>query len=185
MKNSQKGSVALIVIILIVIVLAGGYYFYSVKNNQTPQGDMTQNNATSSTQTNSNSNSNEIAVAGMSKYTDGDFGFSFWYPSSWQVKILDNTHGNIIHGKLAKILQIGPDITLEEVHSTDLSITDTSGKWGPSTYFFNPSTHTWMAHKDNDMIGARGTTTADVSNNTMGGLHIFPSSFGFHGQLFL
>jgi hypothetical protein len=28
---------------------------------------------------------NDVSVPGMSKYTDSDFGFSFWYPSEWKV----------------------------------------------------------------------------------------------------
>ncbi len=32
------------------------------------------------------SGSESASVPGMSKYTDADFGFSFWYPSGWSIK---------------------------------------------------------------------------------------------------
>ena len=46
---------------------------------------------------NSSQTSAAISVPGMEKYTDPDFGFSFWYPSGWKVA-LSNTPSNQIVG---------------------------------------------------------------------------------------
>jgi hypothetical protein len=51
--------------------------------------------------------SSSVSVPGMSKYTDKDFGFSFWYPSNWSVTAV--SVGNSVQysgGKIMKRLQV-------------------------------------------------------------------------------
>jgi len=48
-------------------------------------GQSSQYVIASTTVTARNTSAASISVPGMSKYTDPDFGFSFWYPSDWTV----------------------------------------------------------------------------------------------------
>lgn len=130
----------------------------------------------------------EISVLGMRQYTDSSFGFSFWYPSSMQVtktqpqlnsgsSVNDST---IMNGPNTQILGVitAPEFTAYEVYSPDMSILSSVDP-GPSgsdydKYFFDTQTHTWMYASDGGPTGvAGGTTAADTSNNTIGGLHVF------------
>lgn len=141
-------------------------------------------------------NNPTVSVANMSQYTDADFGFSFWYPSNWTV-----TQGSVqytnyfLGGTISKQLNvIGPTqkIAISEYSSPNMSIADESGG-GPNRacpaascdtvrYFFDPSVHAWIYDYPNEVGQQHQTgidTLADVSNNTMGGLHIFAGSARF------
>jgi hypothetical protein len=129
-----------------------------------------------------------IAVAGMKEYTDPSFGFSFWYPSNWQVSsgIPSFDDGNnVADATVVKKLTVGvPNqtenfITIKEAHSTTRTFTDTGGAGpiGPITYFFDTNSHLWMTRSD--ITGANVTTAADISNNSMGGLHLFGGTSRF------
>lgn len=52
---------------ILVVALLGGAYVYETQKPITPAQNST------------------ISVPGMSKYTDADFGFSFWHPSGWKI----------------------------------------------------------------------------------------------------
>src|SRR3990167_292494 len=121
-----------------------------------------------------------VSVPGMQKYTDADFGFSFWYPSTWTVKSVGTWEGSWGDGTTVKRIVVGPEgqaITLFEVSSATRSITiGNPAKSGmEETYYFDSTLHTWMYKHD----GASGssekliTEPANVSSNTMGGLHMF------------
>ncbi len=122
-----------------------------------------------------------VSVPGMSKYTDTDFGFSFWYPNSWTVtKSADQ-----------KTIQIKPSqatpsyygVSIEKYHSADMSVTAGGGNCPAGNaqnncpvqkIYFDPTVHTWMiSYPEGDYDGVMGTkVAANVSVNTMGGLHI-------------
>lgn len=103
-------------------------------------------------------------VSGMCKYTDSDFGFSFWYPNTWKVQETPVQNVALFGGSVSKKIVISSgkpsaDITLEEVFSTNRSVTASA-----DTFSFNTSSHVWM----------HNSQAADVTgNNSMGGLHIF------------
>ncbi|MBI5469931.1 hypothetical protein HY968_01225 [Candidatus Kaiserbacteria bacterium] len=155
-----------------------------------------------------------ISVLGMSKYTDHDFGFSFWYPSGWSVRALSLSEFNKIYypdsarfststattmypgGTVAGVIEIsnnggipykGKHIFIWKASSPSKSITIPSGgmdEGGPTTFYFDTGTRTWMEKYEDAYRVANGlplsVNPADVSHNTMGGLHQFYASTG-HG----
>ncbi|MDB5224982.1 MAG: hypothetical protein JWO43_604 [Candidatus Adlerbacteria bacterium] len=133
-----------------------------------------------------------VSVPGMSKYTDTDFGFSFWYPSSWKVSTHSNSAVNSYpngsyDGNISINSPTGHLLTIQKVTSNDFTYrvsAGTCGSCGPVNYFFDTVQHLWMKQYPDGPAAAPGATPeqiaqykipkpADVSNNTMGGLHIF------------
>ncbi len=135
-------------------------------------------------------------VTGMSQYTDSNFGFSFWYPNTWTVQNTA-TKNNYAGGTVQKTLTIAPPaepngyngdvITIDEFNSPTREITipydlcsPMSGSSVPAhRYYFD---HAWMeeipaytgySEKDGSRYSIPASTkAADVSSNTMGGLHM-------------
>ncbi len=60
----------------------------------------------------SNTPKQSISVPGMSKYTDTDFGFSFWYPSTWQVEVDSYDSDQLDVGPAS-----APFVTIRKIHS--------------------------------------------------------------------
>lgn len=138
-----------------------------------------------------------IPAPGMSKYTDADFGFSFWYPSGWKVNNISESGNGMFAGttdragnlSAGRIIVSGDsiEIDIDKVHSDQRTYhvnPGACGYCGPLTYFFDPTKHLWMKTYPQGPNGAPDATTedianaknaqpADVSHNTMGGLHIF------------
>jgi hypothetical protein len=141
--------------------------------------------------TDSNPNLQTVAVVGMTKYTDSDFGFSFWYPTSWTfstvpIQIQDSfVDGRIqlINGESVTkefLLSDGnedSEVRIFEINSPDRSFYAAgNGKWSGTKYYFDTNMHTWMvAHTD--IPSATNGLPADVSQNGMGGLHVFTHNF--------
>ena len=136
-------------------------------------------------------NAQPTAVVGMSKYTDSDFGFSFWYPSSWHVNTVPVSDQEVSGGTIQKTILVSESgidtppatlatsaVTLNEFTSTSTSIAlpggGTCGYCVPVTYYFDLGSHVWMQH-----IYNTAPTPADVSNNTIGGLHMFDGNDKF------
>jgi|GEM_PF-5883306 len=135
------------------------------------------------------------AVPGMSKYTDTDFGFSFWYPSDKKIESTqitaaqDSAYKYGVGAQVVKTI-IAPEFSLEEVSSPSMSILSAvdAGCCGSNydKYFFDTQTHTWMYADDGGPKGgAGGINPADVSKNTMGGLHIFPGYTRFGNKVII
>jgi hypothetical protein len=121
-------------------------------------------------------NQSSVSVPGMSKYTDKDFGFSFWCPRGWKV-ITDSELTDTL-----RILDQSGGIRLSVV-KFDLPALYEEGFSGNIKYFFDKSTHTWMQAITQAAKGSPdATTTANVSENTMGGLHMFPGAARFGGE---
>lgn len=133
---------------------------------------------------------NVISVPGMSKYTDTDFGFSFWYPSDSVVQEIPLRNFSKSDETIVKRLSVtvkGVELWIDEVNSPSRSFHVSGGACGycaPVLYYFDTSLHTWMKQYPQgvggapDMAPAQFEQTkipkpADVSFNTMGGLHIF------------
>ena len=121
------------------------------------------------------------AVPGMTDYTDSNLGFMFWYPSSWQVMQVpvqnpnEYSGGTIVKQFVVSVpnkTPFNPGVMISEYSSSARTITD-SGQCGAmgncsttTRYYFDTGTHTWMV----EYSGA--TKAADISANTMGGLHM-------------
>jgi hypothetical protein len=136
----------------------------------------------------------QISVPGMSRYTDSGFGFSFWYPTSWKVTqrpVTDPTDSGWFQGgTIVKEFVLAnpkasdddlPGVIIQEFSSSTNSITElgqtksASPVGADQSYFFDGRTHTWMYKilSSGADDGPPRTSPADLSNNTMGGLHIF------------
>jgi hypothetical protein len=130
-------------------------------------------------------NAQPTSVAGMSEYTDSNFGFSFWYPSSWQVQQETVQSPNAYPGafvpkQFAVTGQNSRDgVTIQEITAPQ-TIQVGNPYYGYDTYYFNPSLGEWT---DSITDAANGspdrTVAADISNNTMGGLHMFSGGARF------
>jgi hypothetical protein len=138
--------------------------------------------------------SNPIVVPGMNQYTDSNFGFSFWYPSTWSVKQSSVTDSATYTGDtIIKNLVVAPTqdsnngISVEEFVSSDKGINDNTG-CGPADgcptsirYYFDSSTHTWMIAEygiDNNPQ-SNNIIPAKVDMNSMGGLHVLQGNARF------
>lgn len=146
-----------------------------------------------------NNSSTQIEVAGMKQYTDSSFGFSFWYPNTWTVQstaIKNNYTGGTIQKTLTITPPIAPNgwqsepITIDEFSSPTREITIARDICSPMSgsfvaahrYYFDTNAHTWMkevpaytAQSEKDVSEhsvPASTKAADVSQNTMGGLHM-------------
>jgi len=136
----------------------------------------------------------DISVPGMNKYTDSDFGFSFWYPSGWSV----STGGNIgaesartlykdaVVSDRIRIEGDGNVLYIDKVYSDTRTFNvnpGACGYCGPVTYYYDVDRHQWMKVYPSGTNGGdvpqavfeagKIPKPADISNNTMGGLHIF------------
>lgn len=188
-------SIALIAVVVAVLAIAASGYFVFVKKS----GPATQQVNIQTTASNNSSSVALMAVAGMSKYTDSGFGFSFWYPASWTVQN-SQTRNSYAGGNVQKTLAISPpsdphglngaSVTIDEFSSATREITipkdlcsPMSGSFVPAhRYYFDVNLHTWMeeipaytgySEKDGSQYSVPASTkTADVSRNTMGGLHM-------------
>jgi hypothetical protein len=136
----------------------------------------------------------QVSVPGMSKYTDPGFGFSLWYPTSWKITqrpVTDPTGAGWFQGGtiVKELVLANPKasdndpsgVIIQEFSSPTNSITElgqtksASPVGADQSYFFDARTHTWMYKILSSAAddSAPRSSPADVSNNTMGGLHIF------------
>lgn len=131
------------------------------------------------------------------KYIDPGFGFSFWYPGTWSVQDIPVQNPNAYQGgTVIKEIEVqdpaAPNlrfIDFMEYHSASDTITFAGTGGGPTItdsnfsspirFYFDPTLHTWMTEYPNGEAYASGNsapanspTSANVSKNTMGGLHI-------------
>lgn len=173
-QHSKVGTWTLIVTALLIV--GGGVYFLIHPQTSSPSGTAT---TTPSVTAN---------TYGMVQYTDPEFNFSFWYPSSWQ--ILPTTTKDTVSfpgGTLVKTLQVGSlgDIMIYVINSAAQTITDEqNGHASPiaqTKYFYNSTSQQWMvAYPEGINSGTSGaTTTAIISNTTMSGLVMLPTGRRF------
>lgn len=145
------------------------------------------------------------AVPGMSRYTDTDFEFSFWYPSAWKVTdepVTDTTRqGWFLDGTIVKELQIRnpaapsdgdqpPGVILEEMSApkglTELGQSKSASPVGvDQRYFFDSGTHRWMyARLSYAPDGAPpATSPMNITHRTMGGLPLFWGAVRHGGEI--
>lgn len=177
----------ILLVILGVLVVSGGAYWYVHSQNSTSQPSIVQL-ATTTPQS-------QTSLSGMSEYTDSSFGFSFWYPSGWTIEGWpaggNNGPGSSAYGgTVEKVFDVEGGslrISVVEVHSAAGRIDLPAGACGSCaalSYFFDAASHTWMMQYPQGVGGApdmtqaqlqqsMAPTSANVSDNTMGGLHLF------------
>lgn len=166
----------LIWLIVLIIIIGGGWYLWS--NMQTTSAPATSTIATSTV---------PADTYGMVEYSDPN-GFTFWYPGNLTVTASTTDDSTSFPGGTeTERLQIGtPGGTyIAVVNSPESTITDEpNGHAAPiaqTEYFYDGATGQWMvAYPEGSQTGgSSATTTADVSNTTVGGLPMLPSSARF------
>ncbi len=127
-------------------------------------------------------NAQPASVSGMSEWMGGDpeHDFTFWYPSSWKVEGTANGYSSldVFDSNGNKVM------TLLETGANSVPGSASQNAWNPSIegymiaglantqeYYFDSNTGQWM-YGEFPQMGSVITTPADVSVNTMGGLHI-------------
>jgi hypothetical protein len=169
--QTNKGFISAVALLCIAIVaLAAVGYFVFVKPTSAPTFSDTQIQTDTPDTT---------SIPGMTKYTDSEFGFSFWYPSNWIIGMTDvkKEHVSYAGGAVTKRLRVavstGKEFTIDEFNSPTASISPGySGSTGGGcriTYSFSNNLHQWML-STSECDGSQ-ITAADISHNTMGGLH--------------
>ncbi len=201
MKNQNKDLVIALLLCVIVLLVVGGVYLYGNKKTETSAvvPISIQESIQPSVSNTIVINNTKVAVAGMKEYTDSNFGFSFWYPSTWTVRegdIQDTYSG----GTVQKTLVVSPAnsdvrrvdaIVINEFYSPTREITIARELCSPMSgsfaaahrYYFDTNAHTWMvdvpaytgeSERDGSKYNVPASIkAADVSYNTMGGLHMF------------
>ncbi len=191
MKNKQKGFIVpLLLAIIAVLVIGGGAYIYEIKKAQ----PVSEHEA-SPTPTLENTGPKQVVVPGMKKYVDTTFGFSFWYPTDWNVYESGYGDAQTLEGTPVKNIELRsrayPDqgVAIQEYTSFGTSITD-NANCGPADgcpssvqFYFDIGSHTWMKKAFFDYGSAYQAPTivsvADTSQNSMGGLHVFQGNARF------
>lgn len=163
--------------LLVLAVIVLGYLQFKPKPIIIPTVSETETSLSEPVQTTITQNPatqpNQTVVAGMQKYTDESFGFSFWYPSGLSVTKSTIGKWNDINIKDATVIaniDVGNGVNIKQVRSTTRTITNTTQDFGKVTYYFNKDTHLWMTSSDKNPT----LVAANINDNTMGGLHLFP-----------
>jgi hypothetical protein len=186
--NVILGIIALALIVVIVLLAVHKKASAPAVDTNTPPGTSVQGNQPTNPPATDEA---PVAVSGMQEYTDTNFGFSFWYPNTWAVQPNANAvHTVLSGGSIIESIAVGPNtdpnggVTIQEFNSSAKSIFDNSN-CGPADgcpvsleYYFNPTTHLWMKTSV-DHSQVTQTSVADISVNTMGGLHIFNGNMRF------
>ena len=119
-------------------------------------------------------NMQPTSVAGMTKYTESSFGFSFWYPSGW--KVTPEPNGGIPTAEFTGVYDQNGKLlfTIQEVSASDGDLIGSS-QFDENKYYFDSQKSIWMMQHLTHADTNTGTPPqpADISANTMGGLHMF------------
>jgi hypothetical protein len=129
---------------------------------------------------------------GMHQYVDTKYHFSFWYPRALQVTATTSLDRRSFPGGVnVKTLQVGEPggISVSVVVSPNRTITDEpNGHASPmaQTKYFYAADRWMVAFPEGDGPlggGGGGPRPADVSNKTLGGLPMLPSSARFDATI--
>lgn len=171
-------------IIILVLVLVIGYFVYTqflkpknvdTSNVQTvttaSDQDATATLQDKNTTTDKPAVAAEVTVAGMQKYVDSEFGFSFWYPADLKVTKTTAAKWDDAYIKDATVLaniSVG-DSNIKYVRSTKRTITQDITNFSKVSYYFDVNAHLWMKSSQGGAY-----MPANITDNSMGGLHLFP-----------
>jgi hypothetical protein len=200
--NNKKGFATLAIVLIAVVVLAaaGGIWYYEARKSSTPSVAVNLEGQSPTSTPLSQATTTQTALSSMNKYTDSNFGFSFWYPSAWTVQDVPVTNPAAYgDGIIIKDVRVQTPTSTDIDHSNIIidfaefhSASDTitfPGEDCPTTtcynfssplsLYFDLSLHTWMIEYPKGEATSKGVDIpadspmpADVSHNTMGGLHI-------------
>lgn len=175
--ENKDGNIGMWVLILLALLIgiAGGAYVFTHPQAFSPGGAATTTPPVT------------VDAHGMREYSDSDFNFSFWYPSSWQIASTTGTDTKMFPGgTVVKTLQVGTPggVIIYVVHSPMQTITDEpydhASPIAQTKYFYADASKQWMvAYPEGTSFGALATTTANVSNTTLSGLIMLPSGRRF------
>jgi len=176
------GILPLFAIIAVLVATVGGGAYYLT--HKTPAAQSPFYEPVSNTQTTvfaapaqTPSAGSDISVPGMSKYTDADFGFSFWYPSGWSspTPVPASTAEGAIGilpmqgGRVVKTLQLktdGPNsLYIQEIDSSAGLLFNAGNGY---VFTFNIGAQQWM----NEDLLTKKSSAMDMSQKTMGGLYL-------------
>jgi DKNYY family len=136
----------------------------------------------------------QIAVPGMSRFTEAGFGFSFWYPAAWKVtgEPVPNppSNGWFRDATIVRVLQIRnpeaaldqeqpPGVILRELLApgglTELGTESASPVGVDQKYYFDSGTRQWMYTRLSEAPDGAPPAThpAKLLQRTMGGLPVF------------
>jgi hypothetical protein len=123
----------------------------------------------------------------MRQYVDEKYHFSFWCPAAFPITVATaNDDKSFPGGVVVETLQVSTDgISLYVVNSPQSTITDEpNGHAAPipqTKYFYDASSQRWMVAypEGTDGGGSAAPAPADVSQTTVGGQPMLPSSARF------
>jgi len=123
----------------------------------------------------------------MRQYVDEKYHFSFWYPAAFPITVATaDDDKSFPGGVVVETLQVSTDgISLYVVNSPQSTITDEpNGHAAPipqTKYFYDASSQRWMVAypEGTDGGGSAAPAPADVSQTTVGGQPMLPSSARF------
>jgi hypothetical protein len=81
--NSKGFSHLEVLLIIVVLALVGGAGYYVLKQNNKHQNSTSNQPSTTQTQTNSNTQT----ATQLKEYKNDEYGFSFQYPSDWNLSV--------------------------------------------------------------------------------------------------
>jgi hypothetical protein len=175
--QNQRGKIgAWMLVVLALLIVGGGAYILTSPQTSSPAGTATTTPPVVGD------------TYGMVQYTDPGYGFTFWYPSSWQIlPATMNDTTSFPGGTLVQTLQAGSPggVMIYIVNSPAHTITDEqNGHASPiaqTKYFYNSAAQQWMVAYPEGVNSATAgaTTTADVSNTTVSGLIMLASGRRF------
>jgi hypothetical protein len=129
---------------------------------------------------------------GMRRYVDARYHFSFWYPRALQVTATTGRDKRSFPGGTnVKTLAVGGPgaISISVVVSSNQTITDEpnghAAPIGQTKYFYDAKSKSWMVAfpEGSSLAGEGATKAADVSEKTIGGLPMLPSSARFDATI--
>ncbi|MDE1975255.1 MAG: hypothetical protein KGI49_01960 [Patescibacteria group bacterium] len=106
-------------------------------------------------------------------YSESSFGFSFPYPSTWQI----SKRGNVI-----SIVTNDSDlrtITVTEIASSTMD--DSTGKWGTYILHANQNGNGWLVTRASERDGSLNDISIVPIQSTNGGYPIFNGGYQSHG----
>lgn len=112
-------------------------------------------------------------VSSLNTYTDSSFGFSFLYPSAWQV----SKQGNVI--SLATAEPHTNPATITEVSGSQAD--DSTGKWGTYIIKYDSAKDKWVITMSNERDGSVYDTVISTFRKTDGGLPMFDGGVRTYG----
>jgi hypothetical protein len=206
MQNQQwfSGFRAIMVLFFLIVILSGGtYYIFShqlfslipSKNLEETQAILVVGTSTHADKVDNNIDDgfeqvkNSDLISDMSRYTDSDFGFSFYYPQNWQVVKKGNVVSIINPKDFDEYSQYDKHrewINIKEFSSDKV---ESQGLFSRYLYTYDSNTQQWMYDLNMECgesesscnSHSSGVATSIMVGTTMGEYPVFPGG-RIHGS---